>query len=108
MTRGQHGLYVRGTTRNTMASTMGCETVKIYRYVKWTGFGSRPMRMTLERIREEGLEALRARLGRAGTIRFLQQFETGEGDYARQRRAWVDGTSLEQIRRRSAERDKQV
>ena len=53
---------------------------------------------TLEQIRREGLEALRERLGRAGMIRFLQQFETGDGDYAEDRRNWVDGTSLEEIR----------
>jgi hypothetical protein len=52
---------------------------------------------TLEEIRTLGLEALRERLGRAGMIRFLQQFETGKGDYARERHGWVDRTPLEQI-----------
>lgn len=55
------------------------------------------MSRTLEEIRREGLEALRERLGRAGMIRFLQQFETGSGDYARERHEWVDETSLEDI-----------
>jgi hypothetical protein len=32
-------------------------------------------------------------------IRFLQQFETGQGDYARERHAWVDKTSIDDIRR---------
>ena len=40
---------------------------------------------TLEQLRREGLEALRERLGQAGMIRFLQQFETGDGDYANER-----------------------
>jgi hypothetical protein len=31
-------------------------------------------------------------------IRFLQQFETGSGDYARDRHAWVDRTSLDELR----------
>jgi hypothetical protein len=53
---------------------------------------------TLEEIRREGLTALRERLGRAGMVRFLQQFETGHGDYAQDRHAWVDQLSLEQIR----------
>ena len=57
--------------------------------------------MTLEQIRREGLEALRERLGRAGTIRFLSQFENGTGDYAKQRREWVDGTSLDEIQKLS-------
>jgi len=52
---------------------------------------------TLEEIRCEGLDALRQRLGRADTIRFLQQFETGRGDYASERHVWVDTTSLHQI-----------
>jgi hypothetical protein len=55
------------------------------------------MSETLEEIRRKGLEALRKTLGRAGMIRFLQQFSTGSGDYARTRHEWVDRMSLEQI-----------
>jgi hypothetical protein len=53
---------------------------------------------TLEDIRRRGLEALRQRLGRAGMIRFLQQFETGRGDYTQTRRDWVDRLSLDDLR----------
>jgi hypothetical protein len=56
------------------------------------------MKLTPEQIRRKGLAALRRELGKAGMIRFLQQFETGSGNYARQRHAWVDGTSLDDIR----------
>ena len=56
------------------------------------------MHRTLDQIRRTGLTALRTRLGRAGMIRFLQQFETGQGDYAEQRREWLDATSLAEIR----------
>lgn len=56
------------------------------------------MTRTLDEIRRKGLEALDRELGRADTIRFLQQFETGSGDYARERHTWVDATSLEDIR----------
>lgn len=56
------------------------------------------MTMTLEQIRKKGLAALRRELGKAGMIRFLQQFETGSGNYARERHAWVDGTSIDEIR----------
>jgi hypothetical protein len=59
---------------------------------------------TLEQIRREGLEALRQRLGRAGTIRFLGQFDNGSGDYAKDRHDWVDSTSLEEIRNASRQR----
>ncbi len=53
---------------------------------------------TLDEIRRKGLEALRRELGRAGLVRFLQQFETGSGNYAQERREWVDGLSLEELR----------
>ncbi len=57
--------------------------------------------LTLEQIRREGLEALRERLGRAGMIRFLAQFENGDGDYAKTRTEWVDQTSLAEIQESS-------
>jgi hypothetical protein len=57
------------------------------------------MHRTPDEVRHEGLEALRERLGRADMIRFMQQFETGSGDYARERQAWVDRASLEEIER---------
>ena len=57
------------------------------------------MTRTLDEIRREGLIALRQRLGRAGTIRFLQQFDHGSGDYATERHTWVDELSLSQIKR---------
>jgi hypothetical protein len=56
------------------------------------------MAQTLDEIRRKGLEVLRRELGRTGLIRFLQQFETGRGDYAHERRQWVDELSLEELR----------
>ncbi|HKA07115.1 MAG TPA: hypothetical protein VKD71_07640 [Gemmataceae bacterium] len=44
------------------------------------------------------MRALRRELGPAGMIRFLQQFENGRGDHARERHAWVNQTSLDDIR----------
>ena len=55
------------------------------------------MPRTLDEIYREGLEALRQRLGQAGMIRFLQQFEHGKGDYAKERRTWVDRTSMKEL-----------
>jgi hypothetical protein len=60
------------------------------------------MRPTLDEIYREGLQALRDRLGRAGMIRFLQQFETGQGDYARKRHKWVDRVTLDDLRQLAA------
>ena len=56
------------------------------------------MTLTLDQIRRKGLAALHRELGIDGMIRFLQQFETGSGDYARERHAWVDQISLDDIR----------
>jgi len=61
------------------------------------------MQRTLDEVRRQGLEALEQRLGRADMIRFLQQFETGSGDYAQQRHDWVDQTSLTEIERLASE-----
>ena len=55
------------------------------------------MMQTLDEIRRKGLLALRKELGRSGMIRFLKQFELGSGDYAKERHAWVDATSLEEL-----------
>jgi hypothetical protein len=46
--------------------------------------------MTLEQIRSAGLEALARELGPVGMVRFLQQFETGKGDYSKERHKWLD------------------
>lgn len=51
--------------------------------------------MTLDQIRVEGLKALDRRLGPDGMIRFLQQFETGRGDYTKERHAWLKETCVE-------------
>jgi hypothetical protein len=60
------------------------------------------MPLTLDEIRRRGLAALRRELGRAGMIRFLQQFEAGLGDYAQARHTWVDQTSLDDLRQLSS------
>ena len=57
-----------------------------------------PNDRTLEQIHRDGLLALRKTLGVAGMVRFLQQFEQGSGDYATERRKWVEQTSLPDIR----------
>lgn len=44
---------------------------------------------TLEEIRRAGVEALRRELGVVGMVRFLQQFETGRGDYTEERQSFV-------------------
>ncbi len=66
------------------------------------------MTLTLDEIRRRGLEALRKELGPVGMVRFMQQFETGSGDYARERHAWVDDTSLDDIRAAAQKRKRKT
>jgi hypothetical protein len=44
---------------------------------------------TLEQVRREGFEALLKQLGPVDTVRFLQQYEFGQGDYTAERGAWL-------------------
>lgn len=46
--------------------------------------------MTLEQIRRTGLEILAHELGPVGMVRFMQQFEMGQGDYSTERHQWLD------------------
>jgi hypothetical protein len=46
-------------------------------------------KMSPEQIRAAGMQALLRELGPAGLIRFLQQFETGAGDYSVERHSWL-------------------
>ncbi|MBN1426167.1 hypothetical protein JXA88_16575 [Candidatus Fermentibacteria bacterium] len=57
--------------------------------------------MTLEQIREAGLKALSRELGPVGLVRFIQQFEPGTGDYTRERHAWLEGVSLDELVRQA-------
>ena len=59
--------------------------------------------MTLNEIQRTGLEVLSRELGPVGMVRFLQTFETGEGDYSQQRHDWLDNQKVEDIVRRIRE-----
>lgn len=62
--------------------------------------------MSLEQIRIAGMEALARELGVVGMVRFLQQFETGHGDYSKDRHEWLDSQDLDTIVKRIQERRK--
>lgn len=53
--------------------------------------------MTLEEIRVVGLQAIANELGPVGLVRFLQMFETGKGDYSKERHQWIDKLTVEEI-----------
>ena len=60
--------------------------------------------MTLNEIRQKGLEVLSRELGPVGMIRFMQQFETGSGDYSVERHEWLQDQTVEGIYQRIKER----
>lgn len=45
--------------------------------------------MTLDQIRVTGMSVLSQHPGPIGMVRFLQQSETGWGDYTKERREWL-------------------
>ncbi len=52
---------------------------------------------SLNEIRLEGTEALYDRLGPVGMVRFLQQYETGKGDYTEDRKHWLGSLTVDDI-----------
>ena len=48
-------------------------------------------------IRKAGLEAVAKKLGPLGMVRFLRQFETGRGDYSKERGQWLNNMDLGQV-----------
>jgi hypothetical protein len=59
--------------------------------------------MSLAQVRAAGLEALSSALGPVGLVRFLQQFETGTGDYTSERHQWLDGATVRDLAQELAE-----
>jgi hypothetical protein len=53
--------------------------------------------MTMDKIKQIGLQVLTKELGPVGMIRFLQQFETGIGDYSEERHEWLDTYDMEHL-----------
>ena len=61
-------------------------------------------KMSLEQIRIAGMEALARELGIVGMVRFLQQFETGHGDYSNDRHKWLDDQDIDTVLKRIREK----
>lgn len=51
--------------------------------------------ITPAQIRSKGIRALVEALGPVGMARFLQQFDTGSGDYTKERERWLRGITLD-------------
>lgn len=53
--------------------------------------------MTPIEVNRVGYQALATALGFDGMMRFLGQFDTGSGDYTKERHQWLDRVSLDDI-----------
>ena len=53
--------------------------------------------MSLDEIRKAGVEALAQTLGPVGMVRFLQQFDTGKGDYTKEREQWLGEMTIGEV-----------
>ena len=51
-------------------------------------------KMTDEQILEVGLKALTDSLGPVGMVRFIHQFNSGEGDYTKERHKWLGQSTV--------------
>lgn len=60
--------------------------------------------MILQEIQVAGLRAVSRDLGAVGLVRFLQQFETGHGDYSTERHEWLGGDTVGSVVDRIRER----
>jgi len=57
----------------------------------------------LNTIRRMGIKALTEKLGPVGMVEFLRQFDSGYGDYTKERHEWLDGIDIETIARQAEE-----
>ena len=53
----------------------------------------------LEKIRQDGLKALREKLGPDGVIKFIQMYSDGEGDYTKERRKKLTNLEEEDLKK---------
>ena len=53
--------------------------------------------MSLDQIRKTGIVALTQTLGPVDMVRFLQQFDTGSGDYTKERDQWLGELNITDV-----------
>ena len=52
----------------------------------------------LEKIRKQGLKALRDTLGVEGMIKFLKMYGDTKGDYTKERQEWINDITEDEIK----------
>jgi hypothetical protein len=62
--------------------------------------------MTLAEIQSKGLDLLARELGPVGLIRFLQQFDSGVGDYTAERAQWLGTPTVAELVKEIEESEK--
>lgn len=53
----------------------------------------------LEKIRREGLKALKEKLGVDGMIKFIQMYSDGKGDYTEERREKISNLNKKELQK---------
>ena len=53
--------------------------------------------LTLEQLRVRGIQVLGEQLGIVGMVRFLQQTETGWGNYTEERHRWLGDPNIKTL-----------
>lgn len=62
--------------------------------------------MNLREIRKKGIKALSKALGPVGMACFLQQFESGTGDYTEERIEWFKSYDIDSVVEEIKKKDK--
>ena len=55
----------------------------------------------LSTIRKMGIKALTEKLGPVGMVEFIRQFDSGYGDYTKERHEWLDNVDIDTIVKRA-------
>ena len=58
---------------------------------------SQTLTKDINSIKRIGIEALTERLGPIGMLEFMRQFDSGYGDYTKERHEWLDHLTFEDI-----------
>lgn len=53
--------------------------------------------LAVDSIRERGFKVLTRELGAAGMVQFMQQFQSGKGDYTKERHTILGGLKVDQV-----------